>query len=47
MATIRSLFRYTALRHPEHAEVIARVLDRAWTSDAALPPCGGRAAPIR
>jgi len=26
LAAIRSLFRYAALRHPEHAEVIARVL---------------------
>lgn len=26
LATIRSLFRYAALRHPEHAEVIGRVL---------------------
>jgi site-specific recombinase XerD len=30
LAAIRSLFRYAALRHPEHAEVIQRVL--------AIPP---------
>lgn len=27
LAAIRALFRYAALRHPEHAELIARVLD--------------------
>ena len=26
LAAIRSFFRYAALRHPEHAELIARVL---------------------
>jgi integrase/recombinase XerD len=30
LAAVRSLFRYAALRHPEHAEIIQRVL--------AIPP---------
>jgi integrase/recombinase XerD len=43
LATIRSLFRYAALRHPEHAEVIQRVLAiPAKRFDRALVPARTR-----
>jgi site-specific recombinase XerD len=52
LAAIRSLFRYAALRHPEHAEVIARVLampakrfDRALISFLTTEEVKARARP--
>jgi integrase/recombinase XerD len=44
LAAVHSLFRYAALRHPEHAEVIARVLaippkrvDKALVTGSPIP----------
>src|ERR1700674_5082076 len=38
LAAIRSLFRYAALRHPDHAAVIERVLALARTTPAETQP---------